>query len=97
MAKRTQANNIYELLKKSEWVCVEDMTKLYIVDYRRRLVDLQKRGIELLSERCKLHKHHKGGSKMWRLKNIPIKQVVKFVEEADGSRKAVISFVPVNV
>lgn len=69
--KKSQANNIYKLLKERDWVCVEDMTKLFIVDYRRRLVDLQRRGIQLESERCKLHTHHKGGSKMWRLKVRP--------------------------
>lgn len=69
--KKSQQNKIYQLLKERDWVCVEDMTKLFIVDYRRRLVELQRRGIELESRRCEQHKHHRGGSKEWRLKVKP--------------------------
>ncbi len=69
--KKSQANNIYQLLKERDWVCVEDFTKLFIVDYRRRLVDLQRKGIELESRRCEQHSYHKGGSKEWRLKVKP--------------------------
>lgn len=69
--KTLQKTKILDLLRERDWVCVEEMTKLYIVDYRRRLVDIQRMGYELESKRCELHDYHQGGSKMWRLKTKP--------------------------
>lgn len=66
--KVNQSNKILALLKSQPWVCVETMTKLYIVDYRRRLVDLKERGYELESRKCTQHSYHKGQSKEWHLK-----------------------------
>lgn len=74
--KKTQSNNILALLKERQWVCVEDMTKLFIVDYRRRLVDLQRIGYQLESRKCTQHNYHRGGSKEWHLKvTVPKYQV----------------------
>ena len=82
--KTIQRTKILDLLRNGDWVCVEDMTKLYIVDYRRRLVDIQKQGYELESRRCQQHSHHKGGSKEWRLKTkIPERKLIQCFTE-DG-------------
>lgn len=64
---KSQSLKILSLLNSKEWVCVEDMTKLYIVDYRRRLVDIQNMGYALESRRCTQHSYHKGGSKEWKI------------------------------
>lgn len=77
---RSQTNKIYDLLKSGDWVCVNRMAELYVVDYRRRLKDLLERGIELEGVRCTLHKH-KGGQKMWRLQNPPKRQLVQFTPQ----------------
>lgn len=84
--KTAQKIKILDLLREREWVCVEDMTKLFIVDYRRRLVDIQRMGYELESKKCKLHTYHKGGSKMWRLKVKPPKHEFIPVTLPDGTR-----------
>lgn len=71
MSHKLQKTKIIDLLKEKEWVCVETMTKLFIVDYRRRLVDIKRMGYELESRRCTQHSYHSGGSKEWRLKVKP--------------------------
>lgn len=79
--KNIQANRMLKLLKSQPWVCVEDFTKLYIVDYRRRISDLKERGFQFESKKCELHNYHKGGSKMWHLK---IKIPTYRYEEVNG-------------
>lgn len=81
---KAQRAKILDLLRDGNWVCVEQMTQLFIVDYRRRLVDLQEQGYEMESRRCQQHTHHKGGSKEWRLKTkIPERKMVQMFAE-DG-------------
>jgi hypothetical protein len=75
MKHTLQREKMLTALKGNGWVCVEEFSKLFIVDYRRRLVDIQRLGYELESQRCTLHSYHKGGSKMWRLMKEPQKQV----------------------
>lgn len=84
--KTIQRTKILDLLRNGDWICVEDMTKLYIVDYRRRLVDIQRMGHELESRRCQQHAHHKGGSKEWRLKTKIPERRIEQVILPDGTR-----------
>ena len=65
----TQANIILELLESKEWSCVTEMMSKFIPDYRRRLVDLRERGIEMESKSCTLHNHESKNMKMWKLLN----------------------------
>lgn len=91
---KLQRTKILDLLKEREWVCVEDMTKLFIVDYRRRLKDLEEKGNVLESRRCTQHSYHKGGSKEWRLVEGAKRPVYEF-ELVNGVRVPKLTYVPV--
>ncbi len=78
MHTKVQKQKMIDLLKEREWVCVEDFTKLFIVDYRRRLVDIQRMGYVLESRRCIQHSYHKGGSKEWKITGTPTRTVYDY-------------------
>ena len=84
MTHKLQKYKILDLLKERDWVCVEDMTKLFIVDYRRRLVDIQRMGYELESRRCTQHSYHRGGSKEWKITGRPAQQKIIQMFAQDG-------------
>lgn len=93
--KKVQREKILDLLKAQDWVCVEEMTKLFIVDYRRRLKDLEELGHILESRKCEKHSYHDGGSKEWRLVNKPPK--IEYRQEMrDGVPTMVRYIVPVT-
>lgn len=60
-----QTQKIYEILQDERWHCVNEFIDTYSVDYRRRLVDLKRKGYQLISRKCLRHQH-RGGSKEWR-------------------------------
>lgn len=55
--KTSQQNKILNLLDDGAWHCTSEMAALYMVDYRRRLVDLKEKGWQLESRRCTKHPH----------------------------------------
>lgn len=57
MPEETQLNKILNLLSDFKWHCTSEMAALYIVDYRRRLVDLQRKGYRFNRQQCKRHNH----------------------------------------
>ena len=63
----TQKQKIAEILSDQAWHCVNEFIDTYCVDYRRRLVDIKRDGLEMESKTCELHNFHRGGSKMWRI------------------------------
>lgn len=92
MAKQIQRLKILDLLKSQEWTCVEEMTKLYIVDYRRRLVDIKRMGYELESRKCTQHSYHGGGSKEWRLASSPKKAPIFIKNPLNGEMVTIEQF-----
>jgi hypothetical protein len=92
---KLQRTKILDLLKEREWVCVEQMTQLYIVDYRRRLKDLEEIGHKLESRRCTQHTHHRGGSKEWRLVEGAKRAVYDYILGEDGIRHPKLTYVPI--
>lgn len=62
--KQTQLNQILTLLDDGSWHCTSQMAAMYMVDYRRRIVDLKEKGHKLESRRCTQHSHP---MKEWRL------------------------------
>lgn len=86
MMHKLQKAKILDLLKENRWVCVSEIAQQYIVDYRRRLVDIQRMGYELESRRCTQHSFHAGGSKEWKLIGSPkVSQFIPIIRE-DGTR-----------
>lgn len=92
--KQLQREKMLAVLREKEWVCVEEFSKLYIVDYRRRLVDLQDKGYLLESRRCTQHDYHGGGSKEWKLVRAPMKVMYEY-ELVDGVRIPRPKIVPI--
>ena len=64
----TQQEIILKLLQENEWVCITDMIKSFIPDYRRRLCDLKDSGYILEGRACKQHEHKSKILKEWALK-----------------------------
>lgn len=64
----SQCQKILNLLSKGTWVCTSEMAALYMVDYRRRLVDLKEKGYLFASRRCTKHPH---SMKEWKLISSP--------------------------
>ena len=93
MNHKIHKEKMLDLLKQGGWVCVEDFTKLYIVDYRRRLKDLEEMGNVLESRRCTQHTYHKGGSKEWRLVEGAKRPVYEF-ELVNGVRVPKLTYKP---
>jgi hypothetical protein len=62
--KEPQKIIILKLLSDKGWHCTSEMSALYMVDYRRRLVDLKKDGYKFENRRCTQHHHP---MKEWRL------------------------------
>lgn len=62
--KTSQQNKILDLLSDNEFHCTSEMAALFMVDYRRRLVDLQRKGYQFENRRCTKHNHP---MKEWKL------------------------------
>ena len=62
--KQTQLDKILTLLEDKAWHCTREMAELYMIDYRRRLVDLKEKGYKFENRRCTKHSHP---MKEWRL------------------------------
>ncbi len=60
-----QFEKILNLLSDNEFHCTSEMAALYMIDYRRRLVDLKEKGYQFENRRCTKHNHP---MKEWRLK-----------------------------
>lgn len=52
----SQQNKILNLLDDLQWHCTSEMAALYMVDYRRRLVDLKEKGYQFETRRCIIRK-----------------------------------------
>lgn len=66
--KESQQNKILNLLEDGEFHCTSEMAALYMVDYRRRLVDLKVKGYLFVNRRCQKHAHP---MKEWKLISSP--------------------------
>jgi hypothetical protein len=62
----SQHEKILNLLKNGDWVCSSKFYAEYIADPRTRLVELKKKGYNLVSRWCLTHKHD-GQMKEWKL------------------------------
>ncbi len=63
-----QQDKILNLLSDHTYHCTSEMAALFMVDYRRRLVDLQRKGYIFENRHCTQHNHP---MKEWRLINSP--------------------------
>lgn len=64
MNSNNQLNKILDKLKDGEWHCTTELAALFIIDYRRRLIDLKDKGYKFENRRCIKHSH---SMKEWRL------------------------------
>lgn len=73
----SQSEQIKIMLENQEWVCSGDIIeRMKIIDYRRRICDLKKKGLSIKSEPCRGRCGRSHISNMYRYQLIPAQAVI---------------------
>lgn len=88
-----QLDKIIELLSDNQWHCTSEMAALYMIDYRRRLVDLQRKGYKFENRRCTQHTHPMKEWRLLQLKNNFVEEwLLKYPPKQEVSNQQSLNF-----